>query len=142
MLVISMADRAEAQGRRLNVRGGAFYRSSGQFDMWGVEWHDWQRLPTARDDVPGALESIVAPGVNTVGIRRHADYTDRDARAIKNAYRVLYRSRQTVAEGLRRLGDDLPPPVRELVDFIRESERGVCPGAAPRAGPGGLDRTG
>jgi UDP-N-acetylglucosamine acyltransferase len=69
-------------------------------------------------------------GVNAVGIQRNPDMTREDARAIKEAYRALYRGRGTITEAAEALAAGDPPAVvREIIQFIKESSRGVCAGA-------------
>jgi UDP-N-acetylglucosamine acyltransferase len=88
-------------------------------------------------DVPPfmtASGNSVVVGVNAVGIRRRPELTPDDARAIKDAYRALYRGHKTITEAMEDLAGDQPSVVRELLDFIRESPRGVCPPARGSAG--------
>ncbi len=66
-----------------------------------------------------------AVGLNQVGLRRDGA-SDEDLRALKLAYRMLYREKRSLSEALQlleRLGND---SVGALVAFIRASERGVC----------------
>jgi len=62
-------------------------------------------------------------GINSVGLRR-ADFSDEARRALKDAYRTLFRSAVPVAEALDQLNDSDDENVRHLVSFIRESRRG------------------
>jgi UDP-N-acetylglucosamine acyltransferase len=68
----------------------------------------------------------VIRGINFVGLERHNVAHDVN-RALKESYRILYRSdlntKQAVAE-LDRTFPDIPE-VRELVEFIETSERGI-----------------
>jgi len=47
---------------------------------------------------------------------------------LKTAYQIVFRSKLLLAVALRRVEEELPdlPEVRLFVDFIRNSERGVC----------------
>ncbi|HZU27341.1 MAG TPA: acyl-ACP--UDP-N-acetylglucosamine O-acyltransferase [Bryobacteraceae bacterium] len=69
----------------------------------------------------------VAPrGINRVGLRR-AGFSAGDIAAIKHAYRLLYRSGLKLSEALARIEAEIPAaPAREIVAFIRSSQRGVC----------------
>jgi UDP-N-acetylglucosamine acyltransferase len=62
-------------------------------------------------------------GINSVGLRR-SGFSQESRTALKNAFRILFRSKLPLTEGLaemERLGD---PNVDHLVTFIRSSERG------------------
>jgi UDP-N-acetylglucosamine acyltransferase len=72
------------------------------------------------DGVPGR-----AVGLNLVGLRR-AGFTEDDIRSLKEAYRILYRSRLALERALERIESIGTPPTRRLVEFIRSSERGIC----------------
>jgi UDP-N-acetylglucosamine acyltransferase len=66
-----------------------------------------------------------AVGLNQVGLRR-GGVDDADLRALKLAYRMLYREKRPLTEALtllESLGNEL---VGALVAFIRDSQRGVC----------------
>lgn len=76
------------------------------------------------DGVPARLV-----GLNSVGLRR-GGVPDEDVRALKLAYRMLYREKRSLSEALELL-DRLPNErVGALVAFIRGSERRVCRGRA------------
>ncbi len=68
----------------------------------------------------------VIRGINFVGLERHNVSPD-VVRALKESYRILYRSdlntKQAVAELDRTFSD--VPEVRDLVQFIEQSERGI-----------------
>jgi UDP-N-acetylglucosamine acyltransferase len=72
-------------------------------------------------------------GVNSVGLRR-AGFSEESRRALKDAYRTLFRSAIPIAEALDQLSDSGDENVRHLVSFIRESKRGFtnAGGAARR----------
>ncbi|HEX6045949.1 MAG TPA: acyl-ACP--UDP-N-acetylglucosamine O-acyltransferase [Pyrinomonadaceae bacterium] len=61
-------------------------------------------------------------GVNSVGLRR-AGFSEGARRALKDAYRVLFRSGIALEEALNQLGHD--ENVSHLIEFIRGSKRGV-----------------
>ena len=60
-------------------------------------------------------------GLNLVGLRRAADLSDQDRRQIKEAFRLLYRSRLTPGRALQEMEarDDWGAPARKYVDFVR-----------------------
>lgn len=70
-----------------------------------------------------------AEGVNVVGLRRAG--LGADARqALKEAFRLLYRSELTIPEAVERIEQELQgPEVEELVAFVRASTRGIALGA-------------
>jgi UDP-N-acetylglucosamine acyltransferase len=69
----------------------------------------------------------VAPrGLNVVGLRR-AGFKASDLTALKQAYRLLYRSGLKLADALERIEKEIDTdPARHLVRFIRSSKRGIC----------------
>jgi UDP-N-acetylglucosamine acyltransferase len=69
----------------------------------------------------------IAPnGLNLVGLKR-AGFTPDQIRALKRAFRLLYRCGLKLAEALARIEAEIPTPeTLHLVAFIRSSRRGVC----------------
>jgi UDP-N-acetylglucosamine acyltransferase len=65
-------------------------------------------------------------GINVIGLERK-NFPPETIQALKQAYRVLFRSRLTLEAALARLDAELPddPEVRLLSAFIRGSQRGV-----------------
>jgi UDP-N-acetylglucosamine acyltransferase len=66
-----------------------------------------------------------AVGLNSVGLRRDG-VPDEDVRALKLAYRMLYREKRPLRDALELLEGLQNDRVATLVEFIRGSERGVC----------------
>jgi UDP-N-acetylglucosamine acyltransferase len=65
-------------------------------------------------------------GLNQIGLKRRG-FKDETIQALKDAYRIIFRSslRLSVAiEKIRQEIDDLPE-VRQLIEFIEHSERGI-----------------
>ena len=62
-------------------------------------------------------------GINSVGLRR-AGFSEEARRALKDAYRMLFRSGITVEDALRELAQVDDENVSHLVSFIRGSKRG------------------
>ncbi len=62
-------------------------------------------------------------GLNTVGLRR-AGFTPQERGALKEAYRLLFRSRLPLAEALSRMEQLEDEHVSHLLNFIRNSRRG------------------
>jgi len=65
-------------------------------------------------------------GPNKVGLQRHG-VSPEAQKALKQAYRIVYRSGLATAPALERIGTELPdvPEVKVFADFIRGSERGI-----------------
>ena len=66
-------------------------------------------------------------GLNTVGLKRHG-FSEKRLALLKKAYQILFRSRQTVKDAIKKVRDELAdsPDAQELATFIETSERGVC----------------
>lgn len=67
-------------------------------------------------------------GPNTIGLRRHGFDTP-TCNGLKKAYRLIFRSGLTREESLQMAESEFPDSkeVANLIKFIRESERGICP---------------
>jgi UDP-N-acetylglucosamine acyltransferase len=64
-------------------------------------------------------------GINVVGLQRR-DYAPETIQALRQAYRVLFRSHLPLEEAIGRLREEAQPPeVGALVDFVAASQRGV-----------------
>jgi len=67
-------------------------------------------------------------GLNTIGLRRH-DFQEETISALKKAYRLVFRSKLRMEEGIDQIESD---PIGEIeavqkfVDFLRTSKRGIC----------------
>ena len=66
-------------------------------------------------------------GLNTIGLKRH-NFPEATMGALKQAYRILFRSHLPLHKALDRVEKEVPdlPEVRHLVDFLKKSKRGVC----------------
>ena len=65
-------------------------------------------------------------GLNTVGLERHGFNEERISR-IKEAYRILFRSKLGVAEALAKMKAELGghPEIDHFIDFVAQSKRGL-----------------
>ncbi len=71
-------------------------------------------------------DRVEAKGLNRVGLKR-AGFTAAEMRELKNAYRILYRSRLKLETALERIEAEVPGAhARHLIEFIRSSKRGIC----------------
>jgi UDP-N-acetylglucosamine acyltransferase len=65
-------------------------------------------------------------GINTVGLRR-AGFSPQARSAIKNVFRRIYLGKKNLGDTLAELElEELLPEAKEVVDFIKTSERGIC----------------
>lgn len=69
-------------------------------------------------------------GVNVVGLKR-ADFDAGRIRAIKGAFRVLFRRGRNLSLAIKEIesNGEVSPDVAMLLEFIKTSKRGVCLGA-------------
>jgi UDP-N-acetylglucosamine acyltransferase len=83
-----------------------------------------------RQDVPPYVmvggNPAVPHAVNAEGLRRRG-FTEEQIRAVRDAYRVVYRSELRLSEALRRLEQPAQarPEIRAFVDFIQASTRSI-----------------
>lgn len=81
-------------------------------------------------DVPPYCRAAGNPpklyGLNTVGLERRGLSTE-VRKALKHAYRVLFQGEENLSRALERAESEVAsiPEVRQLLEFIRASERGV-----------------
>lgn len=84
---------------------------------------------TSRDVPPYCImdETHTVRTINLVGLRRNG-FDSARVRAIKNAFKVLFRGSPNMKENLATVEAELEitEDVRYLLDFIRSSKRGVC----------------
>jgi UDP-N-acetylglucosamine acyltransferase len=62
-------------------------------------------------------------GLNTVGLRR-AGFSSEERKALKNAYRTLFRKQLALEDALREMAELQSGNVEHLINFIRNSTRG------------------
>lgn len=81
-------------------------------------------------DVPPYItagrDPLVYEGLNLIGLRRRG-FTNEKIQAIKQAYEVIYRRGLNVTDALKLLEsqDQRSPEVQHIIDFIKQSERGI-----------------
>jgi UDP-N-acetylglucosamine acyltransferase len=86
-----------------------------------------------RKDVPPFTKSGREPlsyaGINSVGLRRR-NYSDEQINNIQEAYRYLYLKGLNTNTALEEIATQLPnsPEVNEILDFVKNSERGIMKG--------------
>jgi UDP-N-acetylglucosamine acyltransferase len=66
-------------------------------------------------------------GLNTVGLKRFK-FSEQAIRALKKAYRIIFRSNLTMENALKQVGEDeiaRLPEIQHLLQFIQQSKRGI-----------------
>lgn len=69
-------------------------------------------------------------GINVVGLRR-AGFPQDIRNNLKTAYKILYRSGLNTSQALAKIEQEIPTTSQEishLINFIKESKRGICSG--------------
>jgi len=67
-------------------------------------------------------------GLNLVGLKR-SHFPEETLRALKKAYRVIFRSGLTMQKAIKQVKEDSisqMPEVQHLLQFIQNSKRGIC----------------
>jgi UDP-N-acetylglucosamine acyltransferase len=66
-------------------------------------------------------------GLNLVGLKRR-NFSKEAIEALNKAYRIIFRSQLLLDAALKKAQDEVDdcPEVRHFIQFIKESERGVC----------------
>ena len=66
-------------------------------------------------------------GINTIGLKRH-DFSPQILEKLKRAYKIIFRSSLIMQEALKKVREEITDSIEvdHLVEFIEESERGVC----------------
>jgi UDP-N-acetylglucosamine acyltransferase len=84
----------------------------------------------AAKDMPPFMKSAGNPirvvGPNSIGLARNG-FAAPARRAVKEAYRLLYRCDLNVSQAVERIREQLPDSVEaaQIVDFIERSDRGI-----------------
>ncbi len=67
-------------------------------------------------------------GLNTIGLKRQ-NFREETIRALKTAYRIIFRSGLTLEKAIRNVEDSglsQVPEVAHLLRFIQQTKRGIC----------------
>ena len=86
-------------------------------------------LRVAKDVPPFVLamgEPLRYAGLNRVGLTRRG-FTEDLLNLIKNVYRIIFQSKYTVKEAIKKVEDEIEPTaeVQDILKFFRDSERGI-----------------
>jgi UDP-N-acetylglucosamine acyltransferase len=62
-----------------------------------------------------------------VGLKRHR-FPETTIGALKQAYRILFRSHLPLRKAIGKVQQEIPdlPEIRHLVEFLKNSKRGIC----------------
>jgi UDP-N-acetylglucosamine acyltransferase len=91
---------------------------------------------TSRDVPPFCIcdDTSMVRGLNVVGLRR-AGFDAERIRALRRAVRMLFRTRRNLSHAIAEVeAEPLTDDVRQLLEFIRTSKRGVARGGAANPG--------
>lgn len=86
-----------------------------------------------RKDVPPYVKSAREPlsyvGINSVGLRRRG-YSSEKIREIQDIYRILFQKNNNITQAIRIIEAELEatPERDEIIQFIRDSQRGIMKG--------------
>ena len=74
-------------------------------------------------------EPLTYVGLNVVGLRRRS-FGSEAINLIQDTYRFIYLSGLNTTQALDKIEQELPPTyeIREIIDFIRSSSRGIIRG--------------
>jgi len=82
-------------------------------------------------DIPPYVKAQGAPaklfGLNTIGLKR-ATFSEETLRALKKAYRIVFRSSLTLEKAMKKLAEEdisQVPEVQHFLRFIQGSKRGI-----------------
>ena len=66
-------------------------------------------------------------GLNMIGLKRRG-FAEETIAALKEAYRIIFRSSLLLTAAIRKVEQEVTdlPEIRQFIDFIRKSERGIC----------------
>ena len=84
----------------------------------------------AVQDVPpyimAAGEPLKFSGINAIGLRRRG-FSGDTRKKIKEAYRLLFRSKMDKDEAVKAMADSFSssPEIQEIISFVQKSERGL-----------------
>ena len=79
--------------------------------------------------VKAAREPLSYVGVNSIGLQRRG-FEDQTISSIQDAYRMIYVQNRNMSRALEMVETNLPdiPEIRKIVEFIRNSQKGIMKG--------------
>jgi UDP-N-acetylglucosamine acyltransferase len=66
-------------------------------------------------------------GLNLIGLKRRG-FTEKTIEALREAYQIVFRSKMLLSAAIQKVEQEVEdlPEIRQFLDFIRISERGIC----------------
>jgi len=66
-------------------------------------------------------------GLNLIGLKRR-NFSPETIQSLKLAYRIIFRSSLLLKTALEKVRTDVPdlPEIRQFIDFIQNTQRGIC----------------
>jgi len=66
-------------------------------------------------------------GLNMVGLKRRG-FQEETLQALKKAYRIIFRSSLLLKDAIEKVKNEVEdlPEIKQFIDFIQKSERGIC----------------
>ena len=124
----NMDEWSDADGNTVPGSDKASFQNAMQDAFYGVTVAD--KVDKRRQLVKCVLRGIRdhAKRVDDmIGLKRRG-FTDETVSALKEAYRIVFRSSLLLADAVRKVEQEVAdlPEVRQFLDFIRRSERGIC----------------
>ena len=79
--------------------------------------------------VPFIGDPITFVGINSIGLRRNG-YKDSQINNIQDIYRIIFQKKLNTTQALEILEKDMEMSLekREVIDFIKKSDRGIIKG--------------
>ncbi len=76
---------------------------------------------------------VLLYGLNLIGLKRRG-FSSNQIKALKEAYRILFRSSLTLSEAIKEVEKSIPQTeeVKLLLDFVKTTKRGIAPEASKR----------
>lgn len=76
--------------------------------------------------IKAAGNPLRVSGLNTIGLQR-AGFAPETMKALREAYRLIYRSNLNVTQAVERIKSEVPPipEIQHLLEFIEASDRGI-----------------
>jgi UDP-N-acetylglucosamine acyltransferase len=69
-------------------------------------------------------DRAIIVGLNLIGLKRNKIKVS-EIQSIKSAYKILFMSKLTLDNAMAKLEDSTSPYVKDIMDFIRNSQRGI-----------------
>ena len=93
-----------------------------------MEWYKAAAVSARTSRRTSLPEPICYAGINVVGLRRRG-FSNETIEKIHDAYRIIYQGGLNNTDALKKIEDEMEmtPEISYIVNFIRESARGIIP---------------